>query len=196
MGAVDPTAFRIARDGEVPVGAQLAAKLRASIESGDLEPGDRLPSLRTLAAAAGVNVNTVRSVYSMLENQGLVRTEHGRGSFVTRAAPGRVTRHELRRQIAMLEAALVTHPPPPSEAAGARSGSPAGAGLLSEVELEQARDGLRDRLRELDRQRAEVYRRLEHLEDEPEPATERPSSPSVSGARIRWVGLELRPARP
>jgi DNA-binding transcriptional regulator YhcF (GntR family) len=188
----DPTAFRLDRAGHAPLGAQLAAKLRGLIETGELAAGDGLPSLRAMARAAAVNVNTVRAVYSKLENDGLVQTEHGRGTYVARPGAGRGARRELRRQIALLEAALAAHPPPPSEAAGARSGTSPGAGLLSELELEQVRDRLRDRLLELDRQRAEVLRRLEHLE-EPEaasqrPSPQRPSTPSVSGARIRWVG--------
>ena len=188
--------FRLVRGGDTPVGAQLAAKLRDAIESRALESGDRLPSLRTLAIAAGVNVNTVRSVYSRLENEGLVRTEHGRGSFVAVPAPGRLARQELRRQIAQLEAALVAYPPPPNEGQAPSSSSVGGPGLLSEVELERVRDRLRDRLLDLDVQRADVLRRLEHLEEEPEPSSERRSTPSVSGARVRWVGLGLRPARP
>jgi DNA-binding transcriptional regulator YhcF (GntR family) len=191
--AADPSRFQLDRAGDAPLGAQLAAKLRGLIEAGELAPGDGLPSLRAMAQAAAVNVNTVRAVYSKLENDGLVQTEHGRGTYVARPGTGRVARRELRRQIALLEAALAAHPPPPSEAPGARGGASTGAGLLSELELEEVRDRLRDRLFELDRQRAEVLRRLEHLE-EPEAAAGRPSTPSVSGARIRWVGIGLRPA--
>ena len=79
--------FSVARDGELPIGTQLVWKLRSLIESGALEPGDRLPSVRTMAEAAGVNVNTARSVYGRLEHAGLIRSEHGRGTFVTPQAP-------------------------------------------------------------------------------------------------------------
>jgi DNA-binding transcriptional regulator YhcF (GntR family) len=74
------------RDSELPVGTQLAWKLQALIASGRLTPGDRLPGVRQLAETAGVNVNTVRSVYARLEEQGLISSQHGRGTFV--AAPG------------------------------------------------------------------------------------------------------------
>jgi DNA-binding transcriptional regulator YhcF (GntR family) len=69
------------RDSDVPVGVQLAWHLRARIAS--LEPGDRLPGVRDLAAETGVNVNTVRSVYARLETEGLLASEHGRGTFVS-----------------------------------------------------------------------------------------------------------------
>jgi len=50
--------------------------------AGELGPGARLPSVREMAAATGVNANTVRAVYARLEAEGLVATEHGRGTFV------------------------------------------------------------------------------------------------------------------
>jgi GntR family transcriptional regulator len=70
------------RGSDVPLGTQLAWRLRAAIASGGLEPGDRLPAVRELAAAAGVNVNTVRAVYARLAEQGVVVSQHGRGTFV------------------------------------------------------------------------------------------------------------------
>ena len=73
------------REAEVPLGTQLAWKLRRLIETGELGAGDRLPSVRDAAAAAGVNVNTVRSVYGRLESEGLVSSEQGRGTFVQEA---------------------------------------------------------------------------------------------------------------
>jgi GntR family transcriptional regulator len=71
----------IDRDSDVPVGVQLAWHLRSRI--GALQPGDRLPGVRDLAAATGVNVNTIRAVYAKLESEGLLASEHGRGTFVS-----------------------------------------------------------------------------------------------------------------
>jgi DNA-binding GntR family transcriptional regulator len=64
--------------------------------------------VRQLAALAGVNVNTVRTVYARLEQDGLLSSEHGRGTFVrgSRAEAGsedREYRRELMRQIGELE---------------------------------------------------------------------------------------------
>ena len=124
--------LRVDRDAEVPLGTQLAWKLRRLIEMGELGSGDRLPSVREAAAAAGVNVNTVRAVYGRLEREGLVSSEQGRGTFVRRAlepAEGHGAdldaRRALRRQIARLESELARRPPPPTEA---RRAAPAGAG--------------------------------------------------------------------
>jgi GntR family transcriptional regulator len=80
-------ALMLDRDAEVPVGVQLAWILRAQIAAGELRSGDRLPGARELAAMAGVNANTVRSVYSRLEEEGLIEAQHGRGTFVAASAP-------------------------------------------------------------------------------------------------------------
>ncbi|MGH2951218.1 MAG: GntR family transcriptional regulator, partial [Solirubrobacterales bacterium] len=82
------TPFRADPGDELPVGVQLAWRLRALIAAGRLEPGERMPSVRALAEWAGVNVNTVRGVYARLEDDGLVVTRHGLGSFVAESAAG------------------------------------------------------------------------------------------------------------
>jgi DNA-binding transcriptional regulator YhcF (GntR family) len=178
--------FSVARDGELPIGTQLVWKLRSLIESGALEPGDRLPSVRTLAEAAGVNVNTARSVYGRLEQAGLIRSEQGRGTFVApqepMAEPG--DRSELLRQIAHLERQLLRRPAVASDRRA--RGRPAGGRLTTPEELRQIRDGLSARLRDLDAERAEVLRRLAEIE-QPAPEARR-STASLRGARVRWVG--------
>lgn len=85
-----PTPFSVDPRDELPVGVQLAWRLRALVAAGRLSPGDRLPSVRALADWADVNVNTVRGVYARLEADGVVVTEHGRGTFVTDSAAGSV----------------------------------------------------------------------------------------------------------
>ena len=70
------------RHDDVPVGVQLAWKLRGAIASGRLVQADRLPSVREAAELSGVNVNTARSVYARLEREGLIETRHGLGTFV------------------------------------------------------------------------------------------------------------------
>jgi GntR family transcriptional regulator len=183
------------RAAELPLGAQLAGLIRAGVRDGRIGPGDRLPSVRELAEAAGVNVNTVRTVYARLESEGLVRSEHGRGTFVSGrpADDDAASRRDLRRQIAELEARLVRLPPPPLPTEEPSASQPAGrAALLSTEDLEGVRDRLLERLDELDTQRAAVLERLEQLgieeAEERAPAASRRASTSLAGARIRWVG--------
>src|SRR5919197_5087216 len=77
----------LARADDLPVGAQLAWRLRVLIASGQLTPGARLPGVRELASGTGVNVNTARAVYRRLERDGLIASRHGLGTFVADDAP-------------------------------------------------------------------------------------------------------------
>lgn len=86
-GDTDATGIYVDRDAEVPLGVQLAWALRSRIGDGRLPAGERLPALRELADSAGVNLNTVRSVYQRLEQEGLVQSRQGSGTFVA-TAPG------------------------------------------------------------------------------------------------------------
>jgi DNA-binding transcriptional regulator YhcF (GntR family) len=73
------------RDDEVPIGVQLAWILRSRIADRKLVAGHRLPGLRDLAEAIGVNVNTVHAVYQRLEREGLIDSQQGSGTFVASA---------------------------------------------------------------------------------------------------------------
>jgi GntR family transcriptional regulator len=74
--------FSLDPAGDVPLGVQLAWRLRALILTGRLAAGEPLPSLRRVADWAGVNVNTVRAAYESLEEEGMIFSQQGRGTFV------------------------------------------------------------------------------------------------------------------
>jgi len=76
------------RRAEIPIGVQLAWALRTRIRDGRFKPRQRLPGLREVAEATGVNVNTVRAVYQRLEQEGLIDSQQGSGTFVA-ATPQR-----------------------------------------------------------------------------------------------------------
>ena len=82
-----PLDLSVARDAELPVGAQLLWRLRGLIATGALGPEQRLPSVRDLAKRAGVNVNTARAAYAKLEEEGLIVSRQGAGTFVAKRAP-------------------------------------------------------------------------------------------------------------
>ena len=85
--AIDPTSDR-------PVFKQIADRLRAAILSGELAPGARMPSEQELMDAHGVARGTIRQAMNVLRGEGLVRTEHGRGSFVRDRPPVRRLAHD------------------------------------------------------------------------------------------------------
>ena len=70
-------------DSSRPIYAQLVERLKAKILAGIYPPGGHLDSVRDLAAAAGVNPNTMQRALTQLENEGLVRTERTAGRYVT-----------------------------------------------------------------------------------------------------------------
>jgi DNA-binding transcriptional regulator YhcF (GntR family) len=85
---VDPLdALRIDRNSELPLATQLGWRLRTLIATEALAAGQRLPGVRELAEHAGVNVNTVRGVLARLEEDGLITSQHGRGTFVAARPP-------------------------------------------------------------------------------------------------------------
>ncbi|MFG3492504.1 GntR family transcriptional regulator [Streptomyces sp. NPDC047972] len=65
-----------------PASRRIAEDLRTAIESGQLSPGDKLPSERALAEQYGAARNTAREAIRLLAEQGLVTARHGRGVFV------------------------------------------------------------------------------------------------------------------
>jgi DNA-binding GntR family transcriptional regulator len=68
---------------------QVAGGLRAAIRSGEYAPGAQLPTYQELAETWGVAINTAKSAVTLLRDEGLVVTQHGKGSFVrTQPADG------------------------------------------------------------------------------------------------------------
>ena len=66
----------------VPPFGQVRERIRAQVESGQLEPGLRLPPVRALADSLGLAANTVARAYKELEALGVVETRGRAGTFV------------------------------------------------------------------------------------------------------------------
>lgn len=82
LGAVDPTSDRA-------VFRQIADQLREAIEKGRIKESEKLPSEAELVEHFGVSRMTVRNSLSILQGEGLVHSEHGRGVFVRPRPPVR-----------------------------------------------------------------------------------------------------------
>jgi DNA-binding transcriptional regulator YhcF (GntR family) len=74
---------------DVPPFEQLRTQLASRAATGELAPGTRLPTVRTLAAELHLAVNTVARAYRELEVDGVVTTEGRRGTFVAASHAGR-----------------------------------------------------------------------------------------------------------
>lgn len=84
---------------DAPIYTQLIAQIQQRIVGGLLGPGARLPSVRDLAAEAGVNPNTMQRALTELEREGIVHSQRTAGRFVTEDAERiRQLREELARQ--------------------------------------------------------------------------------------------------
>lgn len=70
-------------DGDRPIWMQLQDQLSMRIISGKYPMGGRLPSVRELAAEAGVNPNTMQRALGAVEARGLVVTNRTAGRYVT-----------------------------------------------------------------------------------------------------------------
>jgi GntR family transcriptional regulator len=72
----------------VPFYRQVSEQIADAVRAGRLREGDRLPSVRELAAELMVSAITVRAAYDALEQGGLIVRSQGRGTFVARPLDG------------------------------------------------------------------------------------------------------------
>lgn len=105
-----------------PLGQQVVDELRRRVQAGSLGPGQRLPPVRGLASTLGVTPETVAGAYKRLVDEGYLRGEIGRGTFVA-APPLRAEEDPL----APFEAGGAL---PPFAAPGASAGPPSHRDLL------------------------------------------------------------------
>jgi GntR family transcriptional regulator len=82
-----------------PIYSQIVEQIRSMVASGDLKPGDQLPTVRQLATELRVNFNTVARAYRLLDEAGLISTQQGRGTYIWEQPPPeaseRLRNHQL-----------------------------------------------------------------------------------------------------
>lgn len=67
----------------VPIYEQIMEAIKNQIASGELKPGDSLPSVRRLSSDLKISALTVKKAYDRLEEEGFTTTIHGKGTYVT-----------------------------------------------------------------------------------------------------------------
>jgi len=82
----------------VPFYRQVIQFVEHAILSGKMVPGDKLPTIRSLAIELKINPNTIAKAYGELELRGIVTTQVGSGTYVS-ARPSDSSRDELMRRI-------------------------------------------------------------------------------------------------
>jgi len=70
-------------NNNIPIYMQVIERIKQDIVSGKLKPGEKMPSSREYSNELGINFNTVARVYKELENEKIVFTKRGLGTFIT-----------------------------------------------------------------------------------------------------------------
>jgi GntR family transcriptional regulator len=98
--------FRIDPTSRLPIYRQLRNQLREAVARGQLQPDERLPSVRELSRALVINPNTVARVYTELEREGVLNTRPGLGVFVARPKAELTRKARKERLLQLLDAFL------------------------------------------------------------------------------------------
>jgi GntR family transcriptional regulator len=85
----------------LPIYTQIVNQVQTQVVNGTLKPSDQLPTVRALAEDLRVNFNTVARAYRLLDEERIISTQQGRGTYITEIPPPKVS-DRLRKE--MLEA--------------------------------------------------------------------------------------------
>ncbi len=66
----------------VPITNQIFEQIYDLVLRGELQPGDQMPTVRSLAQQLKVNFNTVARAYRLLDEAGIISTQQGRGTYI------------------------------------------------------------------------------------------------------------------
>jgi GntR family transcriptional regulator len=91
--------LRLDKESFVPFYRQIVDMILAGISSGNLLPGERLPTIRDLAVKLEVNPNTVVKAYSQLQFMNVLDMQQGTGAFIRAKTPEPVPEDERQRML-------------------------------------------------------------------------------------------------
>lgn len=92
----------------VPIYVQLRDQILRNLGAGVLARGDQMPTMRELAVALKIDLNTVRHTYDELERMGAITLVRGRGSFVADPPPALSARAQTAQIDSLAKQALAT----------------------------------------------------------------------------------------
>lgn len=96
--------FDIAPNAPTPIYRQIVEQVRRLVASGQLRPGDDVPSVRTVALHHAINPMTVSKAYSLLETEGLLERRRGLGMVIAKTK----TRSSHQDKLALLRPVLTS----------------------------------------------------------------------------------------
>ena len=83
---MDALSWTLEFESGIPAYKQIIRHVQAAIAEGNLKEGDRLPTIRAVHEALGVNPNTVARAYRDLQSMGVIVAQQGSGCYVAPAA--------------------------------------------------------------------------------------------------------------
>jgi GntR family transcriptional regulator len=83
-----------------PIFLQIARQIETQVKDGTLKPGDQLPTVRELAIDLRINFSTVARAYRILDEQRLISTQRGRGTYISDDEPGEIVQGPKDDQLA------------------------------------------------------------------------------------------------
>ena len=89
-----------------PIYEQITTQIKNKIITGELRPGDALPSMRVLAKELRISVITTKRAYADLEQDGFIETAPGKGSFVAQKNTEFILEENYRQIQDLLEQAI------------------------------------------------------------------------------------------
>jgi GntR family transcriptional regulator len=81
----------------LPIYTQIVNQIQSQLVNGILKPGDQLPTVRALASELRVNFNTVARAYRILDEERIISTQQGRGTYIIEIPPPEIS-EKLRQE--------------------------------------------------------------------------------------------------
>ena len=94
--------LRVNMHSRAPIYLQIVERVKHMVATGELRPGDQLPTVRQLAQHLRVNFNTVARAYTALHDAGVTFSQQGRGTFVRERPDGRALAHLRTEKLSSL----------------------------------------------------------------------------------------------
>ena len=79
--------FSLDQDNGTPIYRQIIQQIEYAVLSGRMKPGDRLPTIRSLAVDLKTNPNTIAKAYGEMEIRGILETQVGSGTYISDKKP-------------------------------------------------------------------------------------------------------------
>lgn len=96
------------QDNGVPVYVQIREQMLQAIGAGALRPGEQMPTMRQIAVALKVDLNTVRHAYADLERTGAIVIRRARGTYVAERPPPLDATRRIRQVESLAQQAIAT----------------------------------------------------------------------------------------